>query len=98
MLISRGLPFLRAANTLRVLKAKGSPSQVSVRNMSGHTWYYREGAPPNPIAVKGAEIIGAFFWWWVLWHLFTEPGHILGEFEYPDARKWTDAELGISSD
>lgn len=37
-------------------------------------------------------------WWWILWHLYWDFGHIVGEFEYPDIAAWTDAELGIPPD
>lgn len=40
----------------------------------------------------------AVMWWWILWHLYWDWGHIVGEFEYPDVSKWTDAELGIPPD
>lgn len=37
-------------------------------------------------------------WWWIIWHLYWDWGHIVGEFEYPDTSKWTDEELGIPPD
>lgn len=37
-------------------------------------------------------------WWWIIWHLYWEFGHIIGEFPYPDTSAWTDAELGIPPD
>lgn len=37
-------------------------------------------------------------WWWIIWHLYWEFGHIIGEFDYPDVAAWTDAELGIPPD
>lgn len=37
-------------------------------------------------------------WWWIFWHLYWDWGHIVGEFPYPDASQWTDAELGIPPD
>lgn len=37
-------------------------------------------------------------WWWILWHLYWDWGHIVGEFEYPDVSAWTDEELGIPPD
>lgn len=24
-----------------------------------------------------ANVVGGVAWWWVLWHIITEPGHIL---------------------
>ncbi|VEN46500.1 unnamed protein product [Callosobruchus maculatus] len=70
------------------------PSKYHLRN--SHCWNYRKGPPPpskNLIII--AEAVQGFAWWWVLWHLWTEPGHVLGEFCYPDPREWTDEELGI---
>ncbi|XP_065171176.1 NADH dehydrogenase [ubiquinone] 1 beta subcomplex subunit 2, mitochondrial-like [Atheta coriaria] len=90
MLLSRGTALIRAANAI---KTKPTVSNQVVRK--SHDWYYRECIPPQKDAIKVAEFVGGFAWWWVLWHLWTEPGHILGEFEYPDASKWTDEELGI---
>lgn len=37
-------------------------------------------------------------WWWIIWHLYWDWGHIVGEFPYPDTSLWTDAELGIPPD
>merc|ERR1712050_126529 len=65
----------------------------------GGTWVYRTLAKPKSANhVKKAEFVGALAWWWVLWHLWTEPSHLVGHFEYPDPSKWTDAELGIPPD
>ncbi|XP_069940235.1 NADH dehydrogenase [ubiquinone] 1 beta subcomplex subunit 2, mitochondrial isoform X1 [Cherax quadricarinatus] len=65
----------------------------------GGEWTYRTAPPPPPKSIiMKAEIMGAFMWWWILYHLFTEPEHITGEFPYPDVSKWTNAELGIPPD
>lgn len=91
MLISRIVPLLKVqhCNTKRVL------NQIR----SSHAANYRCGPPPPAQSlVYTAEALQGFTWWWILWHLWTEPEHILGEFEYPDPLKWTDAELGIPSD
>ena len=37
-------------------------------------------------------------WWWIFYHIITEPELIFGHMEYPDTSKWTDEELGIPSD
>ncbi|XP_023019194.2 uncharacterized protein [Leptinotarsa decemlineata] len=90
MLISRGVGTIRTLQKL----CKNETQIQNVRN--SHGWNYRVGPPPPPKFIQvGAEIIQGFAWWWVLWHLWTEPGHIFGEFEYPDPSKWTDEELGI---
>ncbi|KAG5875496.1 hypothetical protein JTB14_015108 [Gonioctena quinquepunctata] len=91
MLFSRGIPTLKALQ-----KFSGHKAQVQQFIRNSHGWNYRVGPPPPPKKVLlAAEIVQGVAWWWVLWHLWTEPGHILGEFEYPDASKWTDEELGI---
>lgn len=90
MLLSRIYPLLKLnrGNSGRVLQ--------SIR--SSHFLNYRcAPPPPSKHLVRMAEIAQGFMWWWILWHLWTEPDHITGEFEYPDPSKWTDAELGIPS-
>ncbi|CAH1114243.1 unnamed protein product [Psylliodes chrysocephalus] len=89
MIISRALPALGLLKNIR-------PNQVvqTVRNHGSNN--YRKGAPaPDWYITYAAEGVQGFAWWWILWHLWTEPDHILGEFPYPDPSKWTDAELGI---
>ncbi|XP_030751963.1 NADH dehydrogenase [ubiquinone] 1 beta subcomplex subunit 2, mitochondrial-like [Sitophilus oryzae] len=93
MLISRG------ASTLRILKTlskNGVHFKQAVRN-SGHDFYYRSAIPEHKKSViLRAEIVQGLVWWWILWHLWTEPDHVFGEFgEYPDPSKWSDEELGI---
>ncbi|CAG9858678.1 unnamed protein product [Phyllotreta striolata] len=89
MLISKTLPALR-------LLKNASPRNLvqAVRNHGSCN--YRKGAPePSKLVRYTAEGIQGFAWWWILWHMWTEPDHILGEFPYPDPSKWTDEELGI---
>ncbi|CAG9765520.1 unnamed protein product [Ceutorhynchus assimilis] len=92
MLLSRGATALRA---LRCLSKNKGQLQQTVRH--GHTaWAYRKGtAPPTKTLFMIADFTQGVMWWWILWHLWTEPDHILGEFAWPDSRKWTDEELGI---
>lgn len=91
MLISRIYPLLKFNN--------GGTKQILNQIRSSHHFSYRCGPPPpSPHLLRTAEIVQGFMWWWILWHLWTEPDHILGEFEYPDPSKWTDAELGIPSE
>lgn len=89
MIVSRLFPILKFNSR--------TPKQVlqSIRH-SSNGFSYRSGPRPedSPLVLP-AEIIQGFAWWWVLWHFWTEPGHIFGEFDYPDPSKWTDAELGI---
>ena len=37
-------------------------------------------------------------WWWVFYHVLTEPELVFGHMEYPDTSKWTNEELGIPPD
>ncbi|XP_044756822.1 NADH dehydrogenase [ubiquinone] 1 beta subcomplex subunit 2, mitochondrial-like [Coccinella septempunctata] len=92
MILSRALPAFRAAKLLSNNNICKNITQIS-RN--SHEWYYRSGAPPNPQLVFAAEIGMGMAWWWFLWHLWTEPEHLYGEFPCPDPKKWTDEELGI---
>ncbi|CAH1379788.1 hypothetical protein MTP99_003621 [Tenebrio molitor] len=95
MLVSRGLSVLR---TTKSLQRNATQSIQPVRN-SSHVCNYRSpGPPPTKFMVNAAIAVQGFAWWWVLWHFYTEPGHIFGEFEYPNPRQWTDEELGIPSD
>ncbi|XP_064628938.1 NADH dehydrogenase [ubiquinone] 1 beta subcomplex subunit 2, mitochondrial-like [Lineus longissimus] len=74
-----------------------TPQISQVRH--GGQWFYRRlGDPPERSRIIMAEGVMAFMWWWVLWHLWTEPEHITGHYEYPDVTKWTDEELGIPPD
>lgn len=91
MILSKIYPLLQHSN-------RNSRQILQNINRSSHTFYYRSSTPPDKSFVRAAEIVQGVAWWWVLWHLWTEPSHITGEFEYPDPRKWTDAELGIPSD
>lgn len=52
----------------------------------------------NEIHIKKLFSSILVMWWWIIWHLYWEWGHIVGEFEYPDTSKWTDEELGIPPD
>ncbi|EDW81759.1 uncharacterized protein Dwil_GK10846 [Drosophila willistoni] len=64
-----------------------------------HVVSYRAPPPPHSKATRiGAVAVGGAMWWWVIWHLWHEPDHITGEFDYPNPSKWTNAELGIPKD
>ncbi|CAK1545848.1 unnamed protein product [Leptosia nina] len=91
-------PLLRRALLLRNLK-HASENVSQVRNAGHGTWTYR--APP-PLASKRetmlAEVLGGLCWYWILYHLATEPEHIYGEWTYVDPSTWTNEELGIPDD
>lgn len=41
------------------------------------SYNYRCGVASHPkIIIYLAEGVQGFAWWWILWHLWTEPGHI----------------------
>lgn len=79
---------------------------TTLQRKGGDAWTYRR---QNPRPAKGSGIdlmatgVMTFIYWWIFWHLFTEPGHVFGgsyfgEFDYPDPTAWTDEELGILPD
>ena len=69
-------------------------------------WTYRRQNPrPGKYSFPELAATGVMtsIYWWIFWHVFTEPGHLFGgsywgEFDYPDASQWTDEELGIPPD
>ncbi|XP_046363863.1 NADH dehydrogenase [ubiquinone] 1 beta subcomplex subunit 2, mitochondrial-like [Haliotis cracherodii] len=86
------LSRLRTAGA--VFKSTACKQIVPVRH--GGQWVYRSlAAPASRKTLIKAEIVGFALWYWVLYHLITEPDHLYGHFEYPDPSKWTDEELGI---
>ncbi|XP_064095494.1 NADH dehydrogenase [ubiquinone] 1 beta subcomplex subunit 2, mitochondrial-like [Macrobrachium nipponense] len=89
-------PLRSVVRTVPILK-RGIAT--SAPKLGGGAWAYRVAPQaPSKVTVLKAEAVGTVMWWWVLYHLFTEPEHITGEFPYPDPAKWTDAELGIPPD
>ena len=69
-----------------ILGESGTGRIVSVRN-SGHGPMYHGYRQPNYMPElkkwnRAAYLMGGFATWWVLWNLYHEPGHIIGEFEY----------------
>lgn len=79
------------------LRRQGHPAD-------GGAWAYRNRNPPPTALVDNlATAAMTFVYWWIFWHLFTEPGHVFGgsrfgEFDHPDPLSWTDEELGIPPD
>jgi len=91
------MSLVRTTALLRnIARVRSAPN---ARNMSGGPYSYRvlEHKPPKHIE-NAATVVGALTWWWILWGIWSEPGHIFGEFPYPDPSKWTDQELGIPPD
>ncbi|XP_071513632.1 NADH dehydrogenase [ubiquinone] 1 beta subcomplex subunit 2, mitochondrial-like [Panulirus ornatus] len=84
---------------IRTVPALTRGFKTSVPRHGGGAWTYRTAPEtPSKLTLFQAEVLGAFMWWWILYHLITEPEHITGEFPYPDPSKWTDQELGIPPD
>ncbi|TDG38569.1 hypothetical protein AWZ03_015009 [Drosophila navojoa] len=74
-------------------------SSTKVIKRQSHVVSYRSAPPPHSKATRiGAVAVGGAMWWWVIWHLWHEPDHITGEFDYPDAAKWSNFHLGIPRD
>ncbi|XP_077289079.1 NADH dehydrogenase [ubiquinone] 1 beta subcomplex subunit 2, mitochondrial-like [Arctopsyche grandis] len=75
----------------------GTGTTIAIRNHG--TWSYRT-APALPAATNRyvASAMGGIMWWWILWHLWTEPEHLTGEFPRVYPELWTDEELGIPPD
>uniref|UniRef100_A0A1E1XUR5 Putative nadh dehydrogenase ubiquinone 1 beta subcomplex subunit 2 mitochondrial n=1 Tax=Amblyomma sculptum TaxID=1581419 RepID=A0A1E1XUR5_AMBSC len=72
-------------------------TRTSVRH-SGGNWVYREGIEIAPRDSRLADGIMTVAWWWLFYHLFTEPDHLLGHYLRPPASTFTDEELGIPKD
>ncbi|KAL0121832.1 hypothetical protein PUN28_006947 [Cardiocondyla obscurior] len=96
MLISRGLNLLKLS--CRSNKYKVSATNTRIIRLSHDNHSYRDFPPVEKGWVYAAEFFGGLMWWWVLWHLWHDYGHIIGEFPYPEPSKWTDEELGIPPD
>ncbi|KAH8380164.1 hypothetical protein KR009_009290 [Drosophila setifemur] len=95
MNIGRNLVYFK--NVIGCINRNGLVQKTIQRQ--SHVVSYRSAPPPHSKATKiGAVAVGGAMWWWVLWHLFHEPDHITGEFDYPDPAKWTNKELGIPKD
>ncbi|GFY79178.1 uncharacterized protein TNIN_127701 [Trichonephila inaurata madagascariensis] len=86
--IFRTLTQISKRKTLANLEAK--------RNSSTNYWVYRrEPVAPEKWRFYAADGMNAFMWWWFFVHLWYQFGHVVGEFDYPEPEKWTDAELGV---
>nr|BAN20792.1 NADH dehydrogenase [Riptortus pedestris] len=95
MSLSRGIHLLKKIDSIR--KPIYGNIVQSTRNSGGYS-YRVASYPPTKFQIIGANALGGFMWWWVLWHLWHEPDHITGEFPWPDTKKWTNEELGIPPD
>jgi len=39
--------------------------------------HYRKLPPEDKTWIFAAELVGGFTWWWILWHLWHDFGHIV---------------------
>merc|ERR1711941_31964 len=63
---------------------------------TNHGYQYRipVNLPEKKLA-NIAEVMMALLWWWILFHCFTEPAHLFGEYPWKNPKDYTDEELGI---
>ncbi|EDW03956.1 GH11528 [Drosophila grimshawi] len=86
--------ILASGRALRLLNAN-----TKVISRKSHVVSYRNVPKAHSKATEiGAGVVGGAMWWWIMWHLWYEPDHITGEFNYPNPQKWSNAELGIPRD
>ncbi|KAK9711135.1 NADH dehydrogenase 1 beta subcomplex subunit 2 [Popillia japonica] len=90
--------FGRIRSVLLSSSSRQSRLKTYVRHSHGSWNYRKSGPPPSKLIEFLATLAQGSMWWWILWHLFTEYQHVTGEWEYPNASKWTDEELGIPPD
>ncbi|XP_013200175.1 NADH dehydrogenase [ubiquinone] 1 beta subcomplex subunit 2, mitochondrial [Amyelois transitella] len=84
---------------IRTLKNIGENAKQTKRNAGHGVWSYRVPPPlPSKRAIIASNIMGGLCWYWILYHLATEPEHVFGEWPYVDPIEYTDEELGIPPD
>ncbi|CAD6997011.1 NADH dehydrogenase [ubiquinone] 1 beta subcomplex subunit 2, mitochondrial-like [Ceratitis capitata] len=96
-MISSVLSVYKATRRLQLLSGSCNVNRIKDIRKSHVVSYRTVPQKQSKITTVGAEIVGAAMWWWILWHLWHESGHITGEFDYPDTSAWTNSELGIPS-
>jgi len=78
-----------------VNKPVGNAIVNSVRNSGGVSVYRRVAAPDSKSCVGQATAMLSFMWYWIIYHILSEPEHIYGHWIPPDPKSFTNAELGI---
>ncbi|VVC41637.1 Hypothetical protein CINCED_3A018195 [Cinara cedri] len=105
--ISKNLNLLRQIRPIHVTSAQSTKSVAPRESLNAdyvldihYDFHYRDQIPfnawdkkANMIADVAMGIVLAF----VLYKCYSEPEHLIGDFEYPDSSKWTDEELGVPS-
>ncbi|CAG7817941.1 unnamed protein product [Allacma fusca] len=97
MFASKILPLTLVAKTGLRRGFKNFSTSV-VRNEEHGEWTYRGKQRAPKFNLNFATCCGVFAWWWVSWHVFSDYGHVVGHFDFVDAKTWTDEELGIPPD
>jgi len=78
-----------------VSKTVGNVVVNSVRNSNGVGIYRRVAAPESKPCDWQMTAFASFMWYWIFYHIFTEPEHLTGHWIPPDPGSFTNAELGI---
>ncbi|XP_068631338.1 NADH dehydrogenase [ubiquinone] 1 beta subcomplex subunit 2, mitochondrial-like [Battus philenor] len=83
-----------------LLRTSKTAADHQIKRNGGHgSWTYRMPPPlPSKRATYLAEGLGGLCWYWILYHLATEPEHVYGEWPYIDPSTYCDLELGIPPD
>ncbi|KAG7207981.1 hypothetical protein KM043_009561 [Ampulex compressa] len=92
-----------SSRVLNLLKLSSHHIRMqNVRNVEpvrfSNSFAYRTLKPASRGWNVTSEVLCGIYWWWILWHLWHDLGHLIGEFPYPDPSKWTSEELGIPAD
>lgn len=78
-----------------VITALRNITTTSVKN-SGAPWIYRRR---NQIADKATVFqvtaITSGMWYWIFYHVLSEPEHLYGHWIPPSPATWSDADLGV---
>lgn len=78
-----------------VFKANKNILRTPFRNSGSVRLGYRCGPPDDPLVEAALDLMGGFLWFWILYHFYHHHEHLYTTYEYEDAEKWTDEELGI---
>ncbi|KAL4706605.1 hypothetical protein ACJJTC_009017 [Scirpophaga incertulas] len=89
-----------ASRTVFIQAFRNVVQNKQIKRNAGHgVWTYRVPPPmPSKKSIYLANTFGGLAWFWILYHLATEPEHIYGEWKYIKPSTWTDEELGIPPD
>jgi len=82
-------------NAGAVVKTVGNTVINSVRNSGGVGVYRRVAARDDKSTEFQATAMMAFMWYWIIYHILTEPEHLYGHWIPPNPKDFTNAELGI---